>query len=194
MWLFYAAFGAQGALSIVADSSGVLSSNIQHRLFPSVSIIAVGIVGTALAQWRPRRFATQLKLLLTAGIFCVAILSVMKATNEPVLSNKWTFYRSSELAALDWADAHLENARIWIEYDERILVALNTVRSESDNGNGFAMGRLDPTIRNILLSEITRYRSSRLSFPLPVPPDAHRVYDNGEAELYHLRPETYFQR
>jgi hypothetical protein len=193
LWLFYAAFAVQGVLSVVADVSGVLSSNLQHRLFPSFSTIAVALVGTALAQWRPRRFAQAIQLGLTIGIFCIAILSVLKATNEPALSNKWTFYRSGELAVLKWSDAHLQNAEVWTEFDERLVVALSTARERSTNQNGFITSPLRPTTDNMILSSITRLRSSRLHHLLPVPPDTFRVYDNGEAELYHVRPRTPYQ-
>jgi len=193
LWLFYAAFAIQGALSVVADASGALASNLQHRLFPSFSIIAVALVGAALAQWRPRRFARAVRLGLTVSIACVAILSVFKATNEPLLSNKWTFYRSAELDAIVWSDSHLRDAEIWTEFDERLIVAFFTEKGGSPYGNHL-QGGLRPDGRDIVLTTLTRLRSSRLGLPLPVPPDAFRVYDNGEAELYHLRPQTQFQR
>jgi hypothetical protein len=193
LWLFYAAFAAQGALSVVADTSGVLSSNLQHRLFPSFAIIAVAIVGTTLGRWRPRRFDGLKQPGLIVGIFCVAILSVFKATNEPLLSNKWTFYRPAELAVLQWSDAHLQNAEIWTEFDERLVVGLQTEREESPNGNRFINSPVRPTTRNMILTSVTRLRGVRLQRPLPVPPDALLVYDNGAAELYHLRPQTPYQ-
>lgn len=194
LWLLYAAFAAQGALSAVSDASGALGSNLQHRLFPSFSIVAVAVVGKALARWRPRRFMPAIRMGLAVGLFWIAILSVFKATNEPMLSNKWTFYRPAELTAIEWTDSHLKGAEIWTEYDERLTVANDNARGESANQNQFQGYGVQPTTRNMLLTTITRLRSSRLSRPLPVPPDALRVYDNGEAELYHLRPETPYQK
>lgn len=206
LWLFYAAFAAQGALAVVSDATGTAGGNLQHRLFPSFAIVAVAVVGAALNQWQPRRFARSIQGALAASVFCVAILSVFKATNEPLLSNKWTFYRASELAALNWTDAHLKDAEIWTENDERLVVTLETVQGGSANSNEFQGYGVRPTTRNMLLTTVTRLRSSRfpsrsvpsenppLRDPLPVPPDAMRVYDNGEAQLYHLRPETPFQK
>jgi hypothetical protein len=195
LWLFYAAFAFQGVLSAVADASGALSSNLQHRLFPSFSLIAVALVGTTLAEWRPRRLRIPIWSGLSVGIFCIAILSVMKATNEPLLSNKWTFYRPSELAALGWGDAHLKSAAIWTEYDERLKVAYTTGWGESVNQNQLQYGAdVGSRTRNMVVSSVTRLRGVRLDVPLPVPPDAFQVYDNGEAQLYHLRPATPYQR
>lgn len=194
LWLLYAAFAAQGGLSAVADASGALSSNLQHRLFPTFSIFAVAMTGTWLAQWRPQRLAGLLRVVLAVTIFCISILSILKATNEPLVSNKWTFYRPAELAALVWSTAHLEESAIWTEYDERLIVAFDTAIGDPANHNHFQAYRLLPTTRNIVLTSITRLRSSRLRDPLPVPPDAFRVYDNGDAEVYHLRPQTPHQR
>ena len=192
LWLFYAAFAAQGALSIITDVSGVLSSNLQHRLFPSFSTVAVGVVGVALVHWRPNSRPRLLRLGLSIGIFCIAILSITKAINDPAVSNKWTFYRPSELAILEWSDTHLKSTEIWTEYDERLTAAFRTTSGDSANENSFG-DRIQPSIRNFILTAVTRLRSSRLRHPLPVPPDALRVYDNGEAELYHLRPQTPYQ-
>jgi hypothetical protein len=194
LWLLYAAFTAQGALSVVVDASGAIAGNLQHRLFPSFSILAVAYVGAALAQWRPNRFAGPIRIGLAAGIFCISILSVLKAINEPLLSNKWIFYRSDELAALDWSDTHLKNAEIWTEFDERLASAFVTQTDGSANSNSFRGHVNRSTMRDMILTTVTRLRSSRLQRELPVPPDALRVYDNGAAELYHLRPRTLYQR
>ncbi len=194
LWLFYAALAAQGGFSVLADASGALGSNLQHRIFPSMSIIAVGIVSATLTQWQPRRFVRPLHLGLTALIGCIAVLSVLKATNEPLLSNKWTFYQANELRALEWSDAHLRDSEIWTELDERLAVAFITKHGSSTNGNNWYAFDLNPTTRNLIITNVTRLRSSRLQQALPLPPDAQRVYDNGDAQLYHLRARTPYQR
>lgn len=193
LWVFYAAFAVQGGLSVLADISGVLSANLQLRLFPSFSTIAVALVGVTMSRWRPRRLARPIALGLSLGVFIITMLSVLKVTNEPVLSNKWTFYRSDEMAALDWSDAHLKAAEIWTEHDERLASAFVTQRESSPNDNLVVWGPVLPNTHDVILTEITRLRSSRLNRSLPAPPDAFRVYDNGSAELYHLRPLTPYQ-
>jgi hypothetical protein len=193
LWLLFVAFAAQGVLAVLADVSGALSGNLQYRLFPSLATVAVALVGSTLVQWRPRRWGRPIVLGLSFALFCIAILSVFKATNEPMLSNKWIFYRPDEIVALTWSDLHLENAEIWTEYDERLVDAFRTERANSVNRNRFITDPVQPTTRNMILTSITRLRSSRLERVLPVPPDALRVYDNGVAELFHLRPLTPYQ-
>jgi len=190
LWLFYAAFGIQEVVATISDASGALSSNLQLRLFPSLSMIAVAMIGTAWADWRPRRFAGIISMGLAAILFCISIFSVLKATNEPLFSNKWNFYHPNEIWALKWGDEHMDNAEIWTEFDERLQTAYLT---EIDDPNNRFTTVVTPNTRNMLLSPIIRFRGSRIGLPLPIPPDALQIYDNGTAQLYHLRARTPYQ-
>jgi cation transporter-like permease len=194
LWLFYLALGVEGAMSILVDFSGALGSNLQQRIFPSFSMIAVAIVATAVTQWRPKFGIALLNRGLVAIIVILGVLAVIKATNEPFLSNKWVFYRDNEITAMRWADDHLRQSQIWTEFDERLFTAYITNHGPSQNRNAFVRQKVKETTRVFLISDITRSRSSRLETPLPTPPDALRIYDNGEAELYRLRPQTPNQR
>lgn len=194
-WLLFAALGVQAFGSVVVDAGGGVG-NIQVRLFPSISIMAVMLVGPALAGWRPpTRLARPVQLGLTVAIAFVAMVAALKVTNEPLLSNKWVFYHQEEVVALEWCDAHLRYAHIWSEFDERLEVTFRLTQEASRNQNRYAIDFLRrQEMRNILITDVTRRRSRRLKIPLPLPPDAFRVYDNGPAQLYHLRPRTRHQQ
>lgn len=194
LWLLYTAFAIQGAISIAVDASGTIAANFQHRLFPSFSMVAVAMVGTALARWQPRRSAGLAHAALVVGLGAIAVLSALKASSEPLFSNKWIFYRQEELTAIDWADAHLRNSAIWTEIDERLQAAYRTTAGQSLNNNGISAFNLLSSIRMLLASDVSRLHSNRLNNPLPIPYDALRIYDNGAAELYRLRPVTPFQK
>jgi hypothetical protein len=190
LWLFYAAFALQEGITLISDASGALASNLELRLFPSFSIIAVALVGAAWAEWQPRRYARQISLGFSLTIFCFSILSILKTTNEPLLSNKWNFYQPSEILALEWGDQHLNNAELWTEFDERLIAAYDMAVGVPRNYFTFTV---TPGTRNMLLSMIIRLHSNRTNRPLPIPPDAFQVYDNGGAQIYHLRPRTPYQ-
>jgi hypothetical protein len=194
VWFMYAAFGLQGFLSILIDLSGALSSNAQQRLFPSISVFAVAMVLTAFMRWEPKRFVWPMRAAAASLLFSVAILSVFKATNEPLVSNTWSYYKPAEVAAVDWSDRHVANSAIWTDYDERVVVAFNTEKLESRAENIIYGGPTPPTTRLYVLSDVVRVRSPRLNRELPVTSDANRIYDNGEAEVYRLRPDTPYQR
>lgn len=195
LWLLYAAFAFQGALSILLDSSGFLVSNLQHRVFPTYAMIAVAVVGGYQAKRRPPRLLrTAMRAGLAVLIAALAILSMLKATNEPALGNKWLFFSRSEIAAIQWADSHLENALIWSGLDDRLRSAYYVMEGMPTHGNKQAFWARDPRIRDVLISNVTRLRSRRIGEPLPHVLDAALTYDNGFAQLHHLRPETPYQR
>ena len=153
-------------------------------------MLAVAMIGTAWAEWQPQRYAKVISVGLAGILFCISIFSVLKATNEPLLSNKWNFYHPAEIIALTWADTHIQNGEIWTEYDERIQVAYVTEIGDTTNViNTF----VTPATRDMLLSPIIRFRSNRFRQPLPIPPDSLRVYDNGITQVFHLRPRTPYQ-
>lgn len=196
LWAFYAAFAFQAAASIAVDVSGTLSSNLQHRIFPSFAMLAAPLVARWLVEWQPRR-AWAGRVVWAGGgavIALLAILSIFKATNEPLVSNKWLFHRPGEMQALRWAEGALVGHTLWTDYDERLTTAygIRTVGvPASIRLDAYAA---ESGTRDRLVSEVTRLRSVRLGEPLPIEADSLRTYDNGQAQIYHLRPRTQYQR
>ena len=196
LWAFYGAFALQGILSIVVDISGAIASNMQHRIFPSFAMIAAPLAASWLVQWRSRHawarwvFRTGLWL----GISILALLSTLKALNEPLLSNKWVFHLPAEMQAVRWADQYLINRSMWTEFDERIEAVIGIRTDLSGLKVVLDQFEAETTTRDFLVSTVTRLRSLRLGQPLPIEADSLITYDNGQAQIYHLRPRTPYQR
>lgn len=196
LWAFYGAFTAQSALSLVVDLSGAIAGTLQHRIFPSFVMFAAPLAAMWLLQWRPQHtgFSRGVSVALALMLSTLAVLSMLKATNEPLVSNKWLFYLPAESQALAWAEGSLADRLVWTEYDERIYSAIFT-----RDQYALRQSKLDlfePSIytRDFLLSDVTRARAERLGAPLPVEADSLITYDNGQAQVYHLRPRTPYQR
>ncbi len=194
LWAFYGAFAIQGALSILADFS--IGGNLQHRVFPSFTLLAVPLITRAIIHWQPPtpaiRRSAYATLALVLGL--LAILSTLKATNEPVLSNKWIFYHPSELQAITWADTYLAERGLWIGFDERLIAGYGLATDVQPRAVRLDAWAVDTGIRSFLISDVTRSRGTRLGVPLPIKPDAAITYDNGITQIYRLRPETPYQR
>lgn len=196
LWSLYTAFGFLGALSILVDLSGAIASNLQHRIFPTFAMIAAAFV----AEWFLHHQNTkplQHKLayaVLGLTVALLSIVAVFKATNEPSLSNKWIFYTSAEFSALNWAQNIDPEATTWSSFDERLPAAIGICCGWESEGILLDSWDPDPGTRNFLVSDIIRARAQRMGVPLPIEGDSLRVYDNGSAGLYHLRPVTPFQR
>jgi hypothetical protein len=132
---------------------------------------------------------------------CLAVLSLLKATNEPLLSLKWMFYERQEMQAIRWATTNMRSATIATDFDERLTTAyLLEVTSllpppeRFVGGNGLEQYRRSASSRDFLISDTTRRRAQHLGFALPAVGDQLRVYDNGTTQLYHLVPETAHQK
>ena len=124
----------------------------------------------------------------------LAILSILKYTNEPMLANLWLGHAPAEMQAIQWADEKLANRDLWAGYDERLTSAaiIQTVGSPLEYD--LDERSPDPGVQDFLISELTRFRSRRLRTSLPVESDSFVTYDNGRAQIRHHRPESPFQR
>ena len=196
LWSLYGAFGLLGALSVLVDISGAVAGNLQLRSFSTFAMVAAALVADRFVHWTPHR-PWVLRWAYGALAVVVAFLSivaVIKATNEPALSNKWIYYAPGELVALDWSRRSYQDATTWAGLDERLRAAIGICCAWEMEGARFDSSDLDVGTRNALISDIIRARSARLGVDLPIPGDSLRVYDNGDAEIYHLRPRTPFQR
>jgi hypothetical protein len=203
LWLLFAAFALQGALSVAVDFSGAIASNFQHRAFASFVLVATPVLARGLMPLlsRPARPARIAGGALAALVGCLAVLSPLKATNEPLLSHKWMFYEAQEMQAIRWATANMRYATIATDFDERLTTAhllevtsALPVAERAVGNNRLAQYRRDSASRDFLVSDVTRRRAQRLGLTLPAVADQLRVYDNGTTQLYHLIPETAHQR
>ncbi len=190
-WLLFGAFAIQGALSILSDRSGMLGGNLQHRAFPSFAMVATPLFAAAFVQIRTPPWG---RALVAATLACMATAAFLKATNEPSLSNKWTFYTQPELEALIWADTNNRGTAIWVGLDERLSAAYMMATGYSPNKNVWDIYQPKPNTRTFLVSDVTYLQSVRLSRPLPTLAGANRIYDNGAVQFYRLRPQTPYQR
>jgi hypothetical protein len=196
LWSLFGAFGFLGALSIIADVSGAIAANLQHRMFPSFAMIAAPFLADWYAQQRLPEVRTRRLAYgaLAVVIAYLGVVAVVKATNEPAVSNKWTYYTPAEFTSLEWSQRFNPDEAIWSAFDERIESAIGICCAWMPETALLDNYALDTGTRTVLISDVTRAQSERLDTPLPIQGDSLRIYDNGAAEIYRLRPRTPFQR
>jgi hypothetical protein len=196
LWAFYAAFVLLSIASLLVDVSGALAANLQHRLYPSFAMLAAPLVGAWLAKvvLLPRR---RQKWIHFTASFCLAglmLLSLLKATAEPLLSNYWTFYTPAERAALAWAERALSGRNLWTGMDGRVSDAYVIQLGARPLQLDLSAYQPRSSTRDYLLSVVDRLHALRLGSQLPVPIGDLLTYDNGQAQIYHRRAITPFQR
>jgi hypothetical protein len=203
LWLLFAAFAVQGVLSVAVDFSGAIGSNFQHRAFASFALVASPLLARGLMSLLagPAGAARRTRNAVAAVVGCLAVLSLLKATNEPLLSHKWMYYEAQEMQAIRWATANMRNTAVATDFDERLTTAyLLEVSSQQpvtvQNATTVSLEQYRRTSasRDFLISDTTRRRAQQLGIALPAVADQHRVYDNGTTQLFHLVPESLYQR
>lgn len=196
LWALYAAFGLQGAASIIVDLSGSLAANLQHRMFPGFVMIAAPVAAQWIASWsmrsRPVRLLAPACLGVLFAILCV--LSLFKATNEPLLSNKWVYYLPGEAAAMTWAERALPGRSVWTSFDERVRTGEQIRHGAQERPVLYDQFDVDEGTRDFMISDVTRAQAHRFGVPLPTEADSLITYDNGQAQIHHARPRSPFQR
>lgn len=199
-WLLYAGFAIQVGVSIVVDFAGVLGGNLQLRVFPGFTVLAVVLLAHAVYAIvtrlnMPRK--TQRATLVLAGLAAAwfATAAVLKASNDPVVSNKWGFYSPQEASSLQWVDFHLTYSTVWTSFDERLSTAFAFLElGQPGAGNIIAGFTFKPEYQYVLYSDAENVRGLRMGLAMPAVIGWSRVYDSGQVYLYHERPVTPFQQ
>ena len=199
LWLLYGGFGFQLAISILLDRLGSIAGNLQLRVFPAVLLMASALLAWFIMRfWRRQADGLKKNLAVTVLILLIVVsslASLLKATNDPWLSNYWMFWTMPEDAAVQWTEDHLQYRTVWLGLDGARLSARSVVQGfGSDTGNLRDNWVLDANTRDVLLSSLDEDLSVRRSLPLPDVRGENRVYDNGSVTRYHLRPRTPYQR
>jgi len=199
LWLLYGGFGVQFAASIILDRSGGIAGNLQQRLFPLLMLMSFPIVSSAITRYWNRPTVVLRNKLPMVGLSLLVVwacgASLLKATNDPSVSNYWNFWTVPEDRAVDWIDNHLGYRDVWLGLDGiRVSSHADSEGFGTESGNSPDTWLLEERTRHILVSDLDKSLSTRRSAPLPDVREANRVYDNGTVAQYHLRPSTPYQR
>jgi len=196
LWAFFAAFAFMGGISMLVDISGAIAQNLQHRMFPSFAMLAAPVASVLLISQKSKSPAGEkvFRFTVSLALGSLMILSILKATNEPLLSNYWLFTTPGEQSAVDWGSDKLEGSSIWTGLDGRITNEYNIY-----NGDTSGQVQLDsyiplPSTHNFIISETNLLYALRVDSQLPIQADDLITFDNGEAQIYHRRPQTPFQK
>lgn len=201
LWLFYGSFGLVMVTSVAVDLLGALSANLQIRLFPHFLLVGIPLASQGIVDilgWIRRSrhvFAARVApLLFTILIAFFSLASLLKITNEPLLSHYWTFHAKDERASAQWMGRHLHNSQVWIGGDIRLLTLAEAYGEWKKQAIRVERVAVPRTSRYVLTSDISRMRAARIGSALPDVRGFQKVYDTGGTQLYFSRPQTPYQR
>lgn len=189
-WLLYGGFGLLLALSVLLDLAGVLSANLQVRIFPHLMIVAIPLAAEAVTGWfrrahraspPARRLAAVLTVLLVSWF---SLASLLKVTNEPLLSYVWLFYARAEQRTVDWLALYGESAPVWMGSDERLVALAQASKDWKERRLKARWGEREMDSPYLILSEAVILRAWRAGSALPDLQPYSRIYDDGFATVY----------
>ena len=180
--MLYAAFSFQLIISIIADRFSEFGSNMELRIFPILIIYAVPLASMLVFRIWDSIGSSHKKLCTLVSITLLIIFmsnSLLKGTNDPLVSNMWMFYSTEEEYGIRWADANIKNLEFHkIDYRSYYLRLL--IRMDSNSTINYTNYNKE---RYILYSYIEENRAMRLGLPLAQSYDSRKVYNSGTVRI-----------
>lgn len=135
---FYGAFAAQLMVAVPIDFLGTQGgSNLQVRLYTYFALFSAPFLALGLFRLSRSRIAgVATTSAFVAAFLVLSVLSSLKATLDPGVSNTWLFYDPQEVIAIDfWEHRHLGTSRIWVSPGGRLRFGYVAFNPEIDIEN-----------------------------------------------------------
>lgn len=184
--LFYFAFSLQLVITILADRFGVFD-NLELRIFPVLMFFAIPLASASMMnilkyQKLNDKQQKGVKFFFILLLLVFSVNSLLKATSDPNVSNKWFFYSTHEKESLRWVEYNLQEESIWAGLDSR-LIDVSTTYSDISNYDKIKFSKPEKT-RYWIISDIIEERAKRIESPLPPMADLPVIYDSGDVQIY----------
>jgi hypothetical protein len=184
-------------LRYAAIAIGVVIPTVVAVAYPAATIAIAAILGLGLyvgTNWHRSIWARRIAATAAIGAFAYfSVAAVLKATNDPLVSNKWTFYDDAEALGLRWSNANMVDLFVWADYDERLRAASVLEQSDANATSASWTSSRAASVRYVLMSDVIEARAKRVKATLPQLFGTDRIYDNGSTQVVHYLPETPYQ-
>jgi hypothetical protein len=196
----YGAFGFQLAVGIPVDLTGLAAgSNLQVRLYTYFAVFAAPVFVLGLTNLLERLSLrlprAPLRLGLSLAVAFFSVISLIKATLDPLVSNRWLFYSPIEVRAIQFWREQSATEPIWVGTSGRLSFAQQVqFPSEEVRDNLYDIGPPDPGTVKLVQTHLERQSAANWSLGLPTGLLGHQVYDNGQAQIVHRLPAGPFQK
>jgi hypothetical protein len=178
--------------SIISDLSGGLITNSQVRLLPVIFVPAAGLSVQGMYVLTKKITLKNPHIIKIAratalGMFSLlAIFSVIKVTNEPLLNNHWLFYSESEKQSVKWVNDKLLDHKLWVGPRGRYAWVINLYGNTPLDRNRVDTNLIDPLTKYAVLTDIIEMQTIRSNLPLPDVDNADIIFDNGNLKIFYF--------
>ncbi|PYE55639.1 hypothetical protein DES52_1022 [Deinococcus yavapaiensis KR-236] len=190
MTAFYAATTIQLAFAVIIDLVGLAAgTNLQVRLYTYFTIFAAPMfvfalsrVGEKIKILRPSLAARRYYLTFIAVLFFI-VPSLLKATLEPYVSNRWLSYAPEEIIALRFWKSYSAGTDIWIGLDARLRYAAALEMPNPGKIYNFKQGARMGDAPLALVSRQLNNNNLAWGVGMPFSSSMNTLYDNGDAAI-----------
>lgn len=195
----YGSFGMLLALGVAVDFLGLSAgSNWQVRIYTYFSSFAVplfvlGVHGmrTLLSRLLPRVWVKHaFAVLMVVFIVC----SLLKATLDPIVSNRWIAYKVTEMRAIDFWFDNRGNDTLNVGGNMRLYFGYVMQYGWRPGTRGALETGLSPRAPHLVRSTVNSANAVAWGMPVPAVLLDDWIYDNGETQIVHRIPRTPFQQ
>jgi hypothetical protein len=195
----YGSFGMLLAIGVAIDFLGLSAgSNWQVRIYTYFSAFAVplfvlGIHGVRelFSRFLPRSFVKHVFAVLMVGFI---VCSLLKATLDPLVSNRWIAYEVTEMRAVDfWFDNRGDDT-LNVGNNMRLYFGYVMHYGWRPGTRGALETGLSPRAPHLIRSTVNAANAVAWGIPVPAVLLDDWIYDNGESQIVHRIPRTPFQQ
>lgn len=197
----YAATATLVAIAVPIDLSGSpAGSNLEVRNYTYFALFALPFVSLGISRLvpstrvRPKRQKTA-HVVGAVLIPIFLVMSILKATLDPAISNQWILYSPGEKQAVTFYLSHRGSApsTLWAGPDQRLRNVAATWWPGSTPWYVTGGGQPTAAYPLWLWSPNIAANSVELKDPLPDFHGQNLVYNNGQAKIYAPRPASPFE-
>lgn len=197
----YGSFGMLLALGVAIDFLGLSAgSNWQVRIYTYFSSFAVPLfvlgvhgVRTLLSRFVPRAWVKHAFAVLMVGFI---VCSLLKATLDPIVSNRWIAYQVTEMRAISFWFDNRGNDALTLNIGSNMRLYFGYVMQYGWRpGTRSALEtNMSPRAPHLVRSTVNMANAVAWGVPLPAVLLDDWIYDNGETQIVHRIPRTPFQQ
>lgn len=184
--LFYLAFSIQLLITIFSDRFGIFY-NLELRVFPTLMFFAVPLASMSIIaiidHYKFNKYRRKaVKTIFVALILVFVAASLLKATNDPLVSNNWMLYTVQEKEGMNWIGMHHQDKSVWVDVNDRLITVFTHFSDVDTYKKRKFAGPDDADF--YLISETIKKRAKITHFQMPYIDKMSVLYDSGDVKIY----------
>ncbi len=197
----YGSFGFLVFAAIPLDFTGLnAGTNLEVRNFPYYALVAAPLMALGINRLLSKigndvnhKVAHRVRGSLGVIFSLFVVVSLLKVTLDPLMSNLWMYFTPAESQALRAFWQESVYTTLWAGPDNRLVYVADAWFGRDPGSNQVAGYGYQTTERDLLISAQVIQNSLVQNFTIPNYSKQNLIYNDGGAEIYRMAPQTPFE-